>query len=71
MRLITLLGFVPFVAVLVGVVFFNRVTPLIFGLPVLLVWLLGCMLLISVVMAVIFYNDPANRLPQADRETGP
>ncbi len=71
MSLIKLLGFVPFVAVLVGVIFFNRVTPLIFGLPVLLVWLLACMLLTSAVMAVIFYSDPANRLSQPDRETGP
>jgi hypothetical protein len=56
-------GAIPFAMVLIGIIFFNRVTPFIFGFPVLLVWLLGCMVLTAVVMALIFVNDPANREP--------
>jgi hypothetical protein len=64
-------GAIPFVMVLIGVIFFNRVTPFIFGVPLLLAWLLGCMVLTAAVMALIFVNDPSNRHPPAGEEGTP
>ena len=39
----------------------NRVTPLVFGLPLLFAWLLLWIVLTSVIMLVIYRCDPANR----------
>jgi hypothetical protein len=61
MTLIRVLAVLPFLGMLVGVIFFNHVTPLILGLPLLLAWLLLWILLTSVIMAVIYMFDPANR----------
>ncbi len=68
---IRILALLPFVGVLVGAWFFNRVTPLVFGLPVLLAWLLLWLLLTSAIMALIYYLDPANRSPAADDRKRP
>lgn len=59
--MLKILGIVPFASVLIVVIYCNRVTPLILGLPAFLAWLLFCILLTSAVMAVIFFCDPANR----------
>ncbi len=61
MSSIRLLALLPFLAVLVGPFFVNRVTPYIFGMPLLLAWLVAWILLTAAIMAVIFYFDPANR----------
>ncbi|HEY1934992.1 MAG TPA: DUF3311 domain-containing protein [Acetobacteraceae bacterium] len=61
--IIKLLGLLPFIGILVGACFFNRVTPLIFGLPVLLAWLLLWLLLTSAIMALVYWLDPANKKP--------
>jgi uncharacterized membrane protein len=63
---IRILALLPFLGVLVGAWFFNRVTPLVFGLPLLLAWLLLWLLLTSAIMALIYRLDPANRTPAAD-----
>lgn len=68
---IRVLALLPFLGVLVGACFFNRVTPLVFGLPVLLAWLLLWLLLTSAIMALIYCLDPANRSPAADDEERP
>jgi hypothetical protein len=70
MKFLKLLGVVPFASAFVGVLCFNRVTPLVFGMPVLLVWCLFCVVLTSAIMAVIFFCDPANSRAQADLEAG-
>jgi hypothetical protein len=62
-----ILGLVPFVAVLAGTIVFNRVTPLILGFPVLLVWCVFCVVLCSAVQTVIFHLDPANRIDAEPR----
>jgi hypothetical protein len=49
------------------VIVFNRVTPLIFGFPVLLVWCVFCTVLSSAIMTFIFLCDPANRTTAEDR----
>ncbi len=61
--LIRLLAALPFLGILVGSIFFNRVDPLILGLPALLAWLVLWVVLTSAIMGVIYLLDPANRGP--------
>jgi tellurite resistance protein TehA-like permease len=55
------LALLPFVAMLVGPFFVNRVTPTIFGMPFLLAWFVAWIVISAAIMAVIFRFDPANR----------
>jgi hypothetical protein len=55
------LALLPFVAMLVGPFFVNRVTPTILGMPFLLAWFIAWILISAAIMAVIFRFDPANR----------
>jgi len=61
MRIVRALALLPFLAMLVGPFFVNRVTPTIFGMPFLLAWLVGWILLTAAIMAIIFRLDPANQ----------
>jgi xanthosine utilization system XapX-like protein len=63
MSLIRALALLPFLGILVGTPFVNRVTPLILGLPFLFAWLLLWIVLTSVIMLIIYWRDPANRQP--------
>jgi len=56
-----LLALLPFLGMLVGPFFVNRVTPYVLGMPFLLAWLVAWILLTAAIMAVIFRLDPANR----------
>jgi xanthosine utilization system XapX-like protein len=58
------LALLPFLGILVGGPLLNRVTPLVFGLPLLLAWLLLWIVLTSAIMAIIYFADPANRTPE-------
>ncbi len=72
--LIYLLATLPFLGMLVGVVFFNRVDPLIAGLPAMLAWLVLWVVLTSAIMGLIYLLDPQNRGPiddETDRSAGP
>ena len=62
-----ILGIIPFIAVLLGVIVFNRVTPLILGFPVLLVWCVFCVLLTTAIMTIIYLRDPANKAGAEDQ----
>jgi hypothetical protein len=55
------LGVVPFIAMLAGLAFFNQATPFVLGMPLLLAWMVGCVILTSAIMGVIYLCDPANR----------
>jgi hypothetical protein len=55
------LALLPFVAMLVGPFFVNRVTPTILGMPFLLAWFVAWILITAAIMAVIFRFDPVNR----------
>jgi tellurite resistance protein TehA-like permease len=55
------LALLPFVAMLVGPLFVNRVTPTILGMPFLLAWFVAWILITAAIMAVIFRFDPVNR----------
>ena len=61
MFVIRFLAVLPFIGILGGAPFLNRVTPLVFGLPLLFAWLLLWIVLTSVIMLVIYLCDPANR----------
>ena len=61
MRSVRALAVLPFLAMLIGPFFVNRVTPYVAGMPFLLAWLVAWILLAAGIMAVIFRLDPANR----------
>jgi hypothetical protein len=61
MREMRWLAVLPFLAILGGIVFANRVTPYLFGLPFILGWLVLCVIGTAVVMGAIYLADPANR----------
>jgi hypothetical protein len=54
------LAAVPFLAILVGTAFVNSVEPLIFGMPLVLAWIVIWVVIAAGVMAIIFASDPAN-----------
>lgn len=60
------LTLVPFAVALGSVFFFNRVTPLVFGLSVFMVWCVGCVLLTAAIMALLYACDPANKADAED-----
>lgn len=51
---------IPFLAFIVGVVFVNRVHPMIFGMPLILGWIVIWIPLTAMIMAGIYLLDPAN-----------
>jgi hypothetical protein len=61
MRYLKWLAVLPFLGILVGSPFFNRVTPFVLGMPLLLAWIVLWILLTAAIMAVIYWSDPANR----------
>ena len=58
MRFLVLL---PLAGFLIGTPFVNRVEPFVLGLPLVLAWLVFCVLATSVVMALIWRRDRARR----------
>jgi hypothetical protein len=63
------LAALPFIAIIVGTAFVNTVEPLVFGLPLVLAWLVAWVILTSAIMALIYVNDPANAA-SAERDRG-
>jgi hypothetical protein len=61
MRAVRWLAVLPFLAMLVGPFFLNRVSSPVLGMPFLLAWLVAWILLTAAIMAVIFWLDPENR----------
>jgi hypothetical protein len=61
MRTVRWLAVLPFLALLVGPFFVNRVTPYVLGMPFLLAWVVTWILLSALIMALIFRFDAANR----------
>lgn len=56
-----LLGLLPFLGILAGVFFVNRVTPLVLGMPFLLFWIVAWTVLTAVLMLLVYKLDPRNR----------
>ena len=61
MRPVKLLAALPFLGLLGGIPFVNRVTPFVLGLPFILFWIVVWVVLTSVIMWVIYSRDPQNR----------
>ena len=59
--MIRALAVLPFLGILGGVPLLNRVEPLVFGMPLLLAWIVLWILLTAVIMGMIYACDPANR----------
>jgi hypothetical protein len=57
------LAALPFVGILVGTAFVNRIEPLVFGMPLVLAWIVGWVVAGSVIMAAIYLLDPINKRP--------
>ncbi len=66
MKLIYLLAALPFLGLLGGMVFANRVEPFVLGMPFILFWILTWVVLTSVIMAVVYVLDPANRKDETE-----
>jgi hypothetical protein len=60
--LLRLLAALPFIGVLVGVPFVNRVEPLVLGMPLVLAWIVAWVVLTAIIMAIVYWLDPANRI---------
>jgi Protein of unknown function (DUF3311) len=54
------LAVLPFLGILVGTAFVNKVEPLIFGMPFVLAWNVGWVVVGSLIMAIIYATDPSN-----------
>jgi Protein of unknown function (DUF3311) len=61
MRPVYLLAALPFLGLLGGIPFANRVTPFVLGLPFILFWIVLWVVATSVIMWVIYSTDPRNR----------
>ena len=66
MRLIYLLAALPFLGILGGIVFANRVEPFVLGMPFILFWIVMWVVLTSVIMAIIYNLDPINKEDEAE-----
>jgi hypothetical protein len=51
----------PFLGILGGIPFVNKVTPYVFGMPLILFWLVAWVIITSVIMAVVYRFDPEAR----------
>jgi xanthosine utilization system XapX-like protein len=71
MSFVKYLAVLPFLGILVGVPLLNRVEPLIFGMPLILAWIVLWVILTAVIMAIIYRFDPANLdAPNRDAPNG-
>ena len=61
MKPIFLLAVLPFIGILVGTPFVNRVEPYVLGMPFILFWIVMWVVLSSIIMAIIYAVDPANK----------
>ena len=66
MRPINLLAALPFIGILVGTPFVNRVEPFVLGMPFILFWIVMWVVLSSIIMAIIYAVDPANKEGDAE-----
>jgi hypothetical protein len=65
MKLTYLLASLPFLGILGGIFFANRVEPFVLGMPFILFWIVLWVVLTSGIMAVIYHLDPANSEDEA------
>lgn len=56
-----LLAALPFIGILLGVPFVNRVEPLVMGMPLVLAWIVFWVVMSAVIMALVYQLDRTNR----------
>jgi xanthosine utilization system XapX-like protein len=56
----------PFLGILVGVAFVNRVEPLVLGMPFVLAWIVGWVVVGAAAMTLVYFVDPANSAPESE-----
>ncbi|MDA3922222.1 MAG: DUF3311 domain-containing protein [Salinisphaera sp.] len=61
MRPLYLLALLPFISILGGAFFANRVDPYVLGLPFFMFWIAMWIVLTSIIMGIIYALDPNNR----------
>ncbi len=66
MKISYALAALPFLGLLGGIAFANRVEPFVLGMPFILFWVVMCVVLTSGIMAVIYFLDPANKEDEAE-----
>ncbi|CAD6546509.1 MULTISPECIES: DUF3311 domain-containing protein [Paraburkholderia] len=66
--LLRVLAALPFIGILLGVPFVNRVEPLVLGMPFVLGWIVAWVVLSSIIMAIVYRLDASNRHVAADGE---
>jgi hypothetical protein len=65
MKLIHLLAALPFIGILGGISFANRVEPYVLGMPFILFWIVLWVVLTSVIMGIVYLLDPTNKRGKA------
>ncbi len=66
MKLIHILAALPFIGLLLGIPFANKVTPYLFGMPFILAYVVMWALLTSVLMAIVYVLDKENNREEAE-----
>ncbi|HEX7933655.1 MAG TPA: DUF3311 domain-containing protein [Paraburkholderia sp.] len=66
--LLRVLAALPFIGILLGIPFVNRVEPLVLGMPFVLAWIVGWVVLSSIIMAIIYRLDSSNRQIDVEAE---
>ncbi|MGF6950628.1 pilus assembly protein TadC [Neobacillus sp. B4I6] len=61
MKLHQLIAIIPFIGLLGGIPFVNKVTPYVFGMPFVLFYIVLWVVITSGIMAIVFKMDPANK----------
>jgi xanthosine utilization system XapX-like protein len=64
------LALLPVLGILVGTAFVNQVEPLVFGLPLVLAWIVGWVVVGAALMAIVYALDPIDAKPESGREGG-
>jgi hypothetical protein len=69
--LLRVLAALPFIGILVGIPFVNRVEPLVLGMPFVLAWIVMWVVLSAIIMAIVYNLDPSNRVAADGEEVRP
>jgi hypothetical protein len=54
------LAILPFLGIVIGPAFVNTTEPLVFGMPLVLAWIVGWVVIGAAIMALVYALDPAN-----------